>query len=48
VIRATWFVLAGMGMVFATLTVLVLVMIALNHWLAPPPADAPTSRPGNA
>jgi Na+-transporting methylmalonyl-CoA/oxaloacetate decarboxylase gamma subunit len=41
VLKAAWFVVAGMGIVFATLTVLVLVMSALNRWLAPmPPAKA--------
>jgi Na+-transporting methylmalonyl-CoA/oxaloacetate decarboxylase gamma subunit len=49
VLNATWFVLAGMGIVFATLSVLVLVMMALNHWLSPPPeAKAPPTRTGNA
>jgi Na+-transporting methylmalonyl-CoA/oxaloacetate decarboxylase gamma subunit len=37
VLRAAWFVVAGMGIVFATLTVLVLVMSVLNRWLAPMP-----------
>ncbi len=32
-LKATWFVLAGMGIVFATLSALVLVMTALNRWL---------------
>ena len=36
-LNATWFVLAGMGIVFATLTLLVLVMTALNRWLRPAP-----------
>ena len=41
-LKATWFVLAGMGIVFATLGVLALVMTALNRWLKPaPPAKAP-------
>jgi Na+-transporting methylmalonyl-CoA/oxaloacetate decarboxylase gamma subunit len=35
VLNATWFVLAGMGIVFATLALLVVVMSALNRWLAP-------------
>ncbi len=34
-LKATWFVLAGMAIVFATLTVLVLVMTGLNRWLGP-------------
>ena len=34
-LKATWFVLAGMGIVFATLGLLVLVMTALNRWLKP-------------
>lgn len=34
-LTATWFVLAGMGIVFATLTVVVLVMIVLNRWFGP-------------
>jgi Na+-transporting methylmalonyl-CoA/oxaloacetate decarboxylase gamma subunit len=33
VLTATWFVLAGMGIVFLTLGVLVLVMSLLNRWL---------------
>ena len=36
-LNATWFVLAGMGIVFATLSVLVLVMTVLNRWLGPEP-----------
>lgn len=43
-LNATWFVLAGMGIVFATLSVLVLVMTALNRWLAPRPADKAGAR----
>jgi len=39
VLKATWFVLAGMGIVFATLSLLVLMMSALNRWL--PPEQAP-------
>jgi Na+-transporting methylmalonyl-CoA/oxaloacetate decarboxylase gamma subunit len=35
VLSATWFVLAGMGIVFLTLGVLVLVMTILNRWLSP-------------
>jgi Na+-transporting methylmalonyl-CoA/oxaloacetate decarboxylase gamma subunit len=35
VLKATWFVLAGMAIVFATLSVLVLVMTGLNRWLGP-------------
>jgi Na+-transporting methylmalonyl-CoA/oxaloacetate decarboxylase gamma subunit len=35
VLSATWFVLAGMGIVFATLGLLALVMILLNRWLTP-------------
>jgi Na+-transporting methylmalonyl-CoA/oxaloacetate decarboxylase gamma subunit len=35
VLSATWFVLAGMGIVFLTLAVLVLVMTLLNRWLTP-------------
>jgi Na+-transporting methylmalonyl-CoA/oxaloacetate decarboxylase gamma subunit len=35
VLQATWFVLAGMGIVFLVLGVLVLVMTLLNRWLAP-------------
>ena len=34
-LAATWFVLAGMAIVFATLLLLVLVMTALNRWLGP-------------
>lgn len=33
-LRATWFVLAGMGIVFLTLAVLVLVMTLLSRWLS--------------
>lgn len=36
-LKATWFVLAGMGIVFATLSLLVLVMTGLNRWLEPEP-----------
>lgn len=36
-LKATWFVLAGMGIVFATLSLLALVMTALNRWLRPEP-----------
>lgn len=39
-LNATWFVLAGMGIVFATLGVLVLVMTALNRLLGPDPKAA--------
>jgi Na+-transporting methylmalonyl-CoA/oxaloacetate decarboxylase gamma subunit len=35
VLRAVWFVLAGMGIVFATLGVLMLVMTALNRLVGP-------------
>lgn len=34
-LNATWFVLAGMGIVFLTLAILVLVMSLLNRWLSP-------------
>jgi Na+-transporting methylmalonyl-CoA/oxaloacetate decarboxylase gamma subunit len=34
VLNATWFVLAGMGVVFLTLAVLALVMALLNRWLS--------------
>ncbi len=48
-LKATWFVLAGMGIVFATLGLLVLVMTALNRWLRPEPAaKAQTPRAGHA
>jgi len=48
VLKATWFVLAGMAIVFATLSVLVLVMSALNRWLRPGPEVRPGAggRPG--
>jgi len=36
VLNALWFVLAGMGIVFLTLGVLVLVMTLLNRWLSDP------------
>ena len=35
-LNATWFVLAGMGIVFLTLAVLVLVMTLLSRWLSDP------------
>jgi len=49
-LRATWFALAGMGIVFATLGLLVLVMAALNRWLGPRPAATPRAdgRTGSA
>jgi Na+-transporting methylmalonyl-CoA/oxaloacetate decarboxylase gamma subunit len=34
VLNATWFVLAGMGVVFVTLAVLALVMTLLNRWVS--------------
>lgn len=34
-LKAAWFVLAGMGIVFATLALLVLVMSLLTRWLGP-------------
>jgi Na+-transporting methylmalonyl-CoA/oxaloacetate decarboxylase gamma subunit len=43
VLTATWFVLAGMGIVFVTLAVLVLVMTLLNRWLTPEQAG-PSAR----
>ena len=47
--KATWFVPAGMGIVFATLTVLVLAVTAPNRWLGPGPAgQAPAKRTRNA
>jgi Na+-transporting methylmalonyl-CoA/oxaloacetate decarboxylase gamma subunit len=36
VLNALWFVVAGMGIVFLTLGVLVLVMTLLNRWLSDP------------
>jgi Na+-transporting methylmalonyl-CoA/oxaloacetate decarboxylase gamma subunit len=39
-LKAVWFVLAGMGIVFATLSALVLVMTVLNRWLTPARAAA--------
>ena len=44
-LTATWFVLAGMGIVFATLSVLMLVMSALNRVLGPERKARP--RPGH-
>jgi Na+-transporting methylmalonyl-CoA/oxaloacetate decarboxylase gamma subunit len=38
VLRATWFVLAGMAIVFATLGLVVLVMALLNRLLGAKPA----------
>lgn len=47
-LKATWFVLAGMAIVFTTLGLLVLVMTALNRWLRPKPeARAQTTRAGD-
>lgn len=41
-LSALWFVLAGMGIVFLTLGLLVLVMTLLNRWLtAAPGGPAP-------
>jgi Na+-transporting methylmalonyl-CoA/oxaloacetate decarboxylase gamma subunit len=40
VLHATWFVLAGMGIVFLTLGLLVLVMTLLNRWLPESRSDA--------
>lgn len=34
-LKATWFVLAGMAIVFATLSALAVAMAALNRWLKP-------------
>jgi Na+-transporting methylmalonyl-CoA/oxaloacetate decarboxylase gamma subunit len=49
VLNATWFVLAGMAIVFGTLSLLILAMIALNRWLRPEPeAKARTTRAGHA
>ena len=49
-VRATWFVLAGMGIVFATLGLLVLVMAVLNRLLGAKPATkaGPGGRTGHA
>lgn len=48
-LNATWFVLAGMAIVFATLSLLILAMIALNRWLGPEPeANARTTKAGHA
>jgi Na+-transporting methylmalonyl-CoA/oxaloacetate decarboxylase gamma subunit len=48
VLRATWFVLAGMAIVFATLSLLVLVMTVLNRWLTPEAETrAPSARAGD-
>ncbi|MEK6666933.1 MAG: hypothetical protein AABZ20_10970 [candidate division NC10 bacterium] len=47
-LKTTWFVLAGMAIVFATLGLLVLVMTALNRWLRPEPeARAQATRAGD-
>ena len=44
-LSAAWFVLAGMGIVFGTLALLVLVMTVLARWLTPaPPQGASASR----
>lgn len=34
-LNAVWFVLGGMAIVFATLCLLVAVMMGLNRWLRP-------------
>ncbi len=34
-LNATWFVLAGMALVFAALGVLVVLMALFNRWLGP-------------
>lgn len=36
-LKATWFVLGGMAITFATLAVLMVAMSALNRWLGPEP-----------
>jgi len=41
VLQATWFVLSGMSIVFATLGLLVLVMAGLDRCFGPKPADTP-------
>ncbi len=49
-LAATWFVLAGMAIVFATLLLLVLSMTVLNRWLGPDtrPAAGAERRPPKA
>ena len=47
-LHATWFVLAGMGIVFLTLGLLVLVMSGLNRWFGPGPQSKQTKKPRNA
>jgi len=47
-LNAAWFVLAGMGIVFATLSLLVVVMMALNRWVEPRPGAAPARRGSDA
>ena len=47
-LKATWFVLAGMAIVFATLSLRVLLMPALTRWLRPEPeARAQATRAGD-
>jgi Na+-transporting methylmalonyl-CoA/oxaloacetate decarboxylase gamma subunit len=41
VLNAVWFVLGGMAIVFATLSLLVVVMMGLNRWLGPDPEGKP-------
>ncbi len=36
-LNATWFVLAGMGITFATLGLLMVAMMVLNRWFRPTP-----------
>jgi Na+-transporting methylmalonyl-CoA/oxaloacetate decarboxylase gamma subunit len=35
VVNAVWFALSGMAIVFATLGLLIAVMVVLNRWLPP-------------
>jgi len=44
VLVAVWFVLAGMGIVFATLSVLMLAMAALGRWLGAEAGSRPRTR----
>jgi Na+-transporting methylmalonyl-CoA/oxaloacetate decarboxylase gamma subunit len=44
VLNAIWFVLGGMAITFATLTVLIVVMTLLNRWLGAPARTGPGGR----
>ncbi len=47
-LNAFWFVLAGMAIVFLTLSLLILAMIGLNRWFGPEPAPKTPTRARHA